>query len=205
LTNALIDRLQNYYGIAIRGKVGNLEAMKEAIQASLRHCIASKRRNLHMSCPAGADSWCRFQQDRAKGTSLYKPGPGLPDEIIRLVKPIDGKTQNQNESLNGMIWNRLPKEVFIGSEVLKLGVYDAVAHFNIGSQAALNVLELRGIDPGTFCHAELEQQDHERVDKAEFKAQEENKKKRKIRRERKKTNTDKCSQKWGVTYAAGGF
>ena len=75
-----------------------------------------------MSCPAGADSWCRFQQDRAKGTSLYKPGPGLPDEIIRLVKPIyerlsndallerclDGKTQNQNESLNGMIWNRLP-------------------------------------------------------------------------------------------------
>ena len=98
-----------------------------------------------MSCPAGADSWCRFQQDRA--TSLYKPGPGLPDEIIRLVKHIyerlsndallerclDGKTQNQNESLNGMIWNRLPKEVFIRSEVLKLGVYDAVAHFNIGS------------------------------------------------------------------------
>jgi hypothetical protein len=174
-----------------------------------------------MSCPAGADSWCRFQQDRAKGTSLYKPGPGLPDEIIRLVKPIyerlsisndallerclDGKTQNQNESLNGMIWNRLPKEVFIGSELLKLGVYDAVAHFHIGFQAALNVLELLGIDPGTFCLAELEQQDYERVDKAEFKAQEENKKKRKIRRARKKKNADKCSQKEGVTYAAGGF
>jgi hypothetical protein len=68
LTDALIDRLQNYYGIAIRSNVGNLEAMKKAIQANLMHCIASKRRNLHMSCPAGADSWCRFQQDRAKGT-----------------------------------------------------------------------------------------------------------------------------------------
>jgi hypothetical protein len=118
-----------------------------------------------------------------------------------LERCLDGKTQNQNESLNGMIWN-LPKEVFIGSEVLKLGVYNAVAHFNIGSQAGLNVLELLGIDPGTFCLVELQQQDHERVDKAEFKAQEENKKKRKIRRARKKKNADKCSQKEGVTYAA---
>ena len=28
VTDALIDRLQNYYGIAIRSNVGNLEAMK---------------------------------------------------------------------------------------------------------------------------------------------------------------------------------
>lgn len=116
--------------------------------------------------------------------------PGLSDNIIKLVKPIyerlskddllerrlDGKTQNQSESLNGMIWNRLPKEVFIGSDVLKLGIYYAVAHFNIGSQAALNVLE---IDPGTFCLAELHHQDQERVHKAESKAQEENKRKEK--------------------------
>ena len=80
-----------------------------------------------MLCPDGADSWCRFKQDKAKGRSLYKPGPGLPDNVIKLVKPIyerlskddllerclDGKTQNQNESLNGMIWNRLPKEVLL--------------------------------------------------------------------------------------------
>ena len=217
LTDALIDRLQNYYGIAIRSNVGNLEAMEKAIQASLNHCIASKRRNLHMLCPDGADSWCRFKQD--KGTSLYKPGPGLPDNIIKLVKPIyerlskddllerclDGKTQNQNESLNGMIWNRLPKEVFIGSDMLKLGVYDAVAHFNIGSQAARNVLELLEIDPGTFCLAEFHHEDKERVHKAEFKAQEENQKKREIRRSRKKKNVDKFSQNEGVTYAAGGF
>jgi hypothetical protein len=66
-----------------------------------------------MICPASADSWCRFQQDRAKGTSLYKPGPGLPDEIISLVKPIyervsndallerclDGKTRSKPESV----------------------------------------------------------------------------------------------------------
>ena len=74
------------------------------------------------------DSWCRYKQDKANNTSKYKPGPGLPDEIIKLVKPIyarlssddllkkkclDGKTQNQNESLNGMIWNRLLKSIFL--------------------------------------------------------------------------------------------
>ena len=39
-----------------------------------------------MLCPDGADSWYRFKQDKAKGTSLYKPGPGLPDNIIELDK-----------------------------------------------------------------------------------------------------------------------
>jgi hypothetical protein len=43
LTDTLIDQLQNYYGIAIRSNVGNLEAMKKAIQANLMHCIVSKR------------------------------------------------------------------------------------------------------------------------------------------------------------------
>ena len=67
-------------------------------------------------------------------TNNYKPGPGLPDNVIAKVKPVydrlsndellkkclDGKTQNQNESLNGMIWNRLPKGVFCRSNSLEI-------------------------------------------------------------------------------------
>ena len=34
LNDAVIDKLQNYYDIAIRGNVGNLEAMKTAIYAA---------------------------------------------------------------------------------------------------------------------------------------------------------------------------
>jgi hypothetical protein len=74
----------------------------------------------------------------------------LPDDIIKLIKPIflrlssnellskclDGKTQNQNESINGMIWKRIPKNIFVRFDVQELGVYDAVAHFNIGAEAA---------------------------------------------------------------------
>ena len=77
LTDAMIDKLQNY-----------LEAMKSAIYASLFHCASSKRRNLHHHCPDGPESWCRFKQDKANQTNNYLPGPGLPDDIIGLVKPI---------------------------------------------------------------------------------------------------------------------
>ena len=52
--------------------------------------------------------------------SLYKPDPGLPRDIIELLKPIYkelssnellakcmyAKTQNQNESLKRMMWER---------------------------------------------------------------------------------------------------
>ena len=117
LTDAMIDKLQNYCGIAIRSNSGDWESMKSAIYASLFHCTSSIKKNLHHYCPNGADSWCRYKQDQANHTSNYVPGPGLPDDIIKMVKPIfvrlssdevlskclHGKTQNQNESINGMI------------------------------------------------------------------------------------------------------
>ena len=60
---------------------------------------------------------------------------GLSEDAL-LTSYLDGKTQNQNESLNGMIWAQVPKEVFVGAYVLHLGVFNAVSHFSIGSQAA---------------------------------------------------------------------
>lgn len=35
-----------------------------------------------------------------------------------------------------MIWKHLPKETFVKSDVLPLGVYDAISHFNIAANAA---------------------------------------------------------------------
>jgi RNase P subunit RPR2 len=75
-------------GIAIRGNFGDLSGMRSAIHASLFHCVSSEKRNLHNHCPDGADSWCSFKRDKANGTKLHKTGPGLPDNIIALIKPI---------------------------------------------------------------------------------------------------------------------
>ena len=44
---------------------------------------------------------------------------------------LHGKTQNQNESFNSMIWDRIPKTRYVSLTQLELGVYDAVANFNI--------------------------------------------------------------------------
>ena len=145
LTDRMIDRLQNYYGIAIRSNVGDLEAMKKAILAALFHCASSALNEYHTYCPQGAESWCRFLADKAKGTTTYKPGPGLPLKLVAELKPIfarlsddtllkkclHGKTQNQNESFNRTIWDRIPKGKYVGKETFEVGVYDAVANFNM--------------------------------------------------------------------------
>ena len=47
-------------------------------------------------------------------------------------KYLHGKTQNGNESFNGLIWERIPKTTSVTLLNLDFGVYDAVANFNIG-------------------------------------------------------------------------
>ena len=84
----------------------------------------------------------------------------------------------ENEALNGMIWERVPKDTFIGSEALQLGVFDAIAHFNIGCQSGLNILSEAGLEPGELCVAAFRQAENLRIHKANYKSAENNKKQR---------------------------
>ena len=67
----IIDRLQNYYGIAVRSNVGNLEGMKAAIHASLFHVASSEKNQWHQHCPDGGDSWCSYKSDKVTGKKSY--------------------------------------------------------------------------------------------------------------------------------------
>ena len=91
-----------------------------------------------------------------------------------------GKTQNQNESLNSMIWNRLPKSIFVGADVLDFGAYDAVAHFNIGSKAATKIFNETCFGARTIFS------DKKRVKKADHRNTPAVKKRRKILRGQKR-------------------
>jgi hypothetical protein len=62
-----------------------------------------------------------------------------------------------------MIWDNRPRTVFVGSDTLHLGIYNAVATFNIGCQASLNILKEAGIEPGKFCTKEMSCTDLVRV------------------------------------------
>lgn len=57
-------------------------------------------------------------------------------------------------------WDWVPKKVFVGPDTLELGVNDAVSHFNIGSQAAINTFTNIGIEPGEFCLEEIKKRGH---------------------------------------------
>ena len=219
LTDSMIDKLQNYYGIALRSNVGNLENMKKAILASLFHVASSESNSWHNHCPQGKDSWCAFQADKANGLKTYKPGKGLPLDVLSKVKPIykelsddkllerclHGKTQNANESFHGTIWNRLPKQTYVRSIQFQLGVYDAVASFNAGSVAMLKILEKMKIDHGKYTLLGCREINELRRKNAEIKRSESFKHRRRQLRGQKKKKDDKHCEIEGKTYEPGGF
>ena len=104
-----------------------------------------------------------------------------------------------------MIWNRIPKNIFVGFDVLQFGVYDAVAHFSIGAEAAVEIFKEVNLDPGEYFLTGMRKINKERIAKADFKGKEVNKKKRKMLRGLKKKKGDKLKQEEGTLYKPGAF
>lgn len=71
------------------------------------------------------------------------------------------ENSNQNESLNGTIWSRVPQEVFVGRDILEFGLYDAISHFNMGSEAVLLLYEALQIACGYYTQRECQVLDSE--------------------------------------------
>lgn len=73
----------------------------------------------------------------------------------RLIKPCAfGKVytwQNVSESLNNIIWSRIPKKVFVRLDTLKMGVFDAIPNYNKGNAAKCLVFKVLGLNPGKNC------------------------------------------------------
>lgn len=129
MTEATINTVQLYYGLAIRRHADEgVSAMKQAIWAEVFHLGSNDEEPCHALCPRDKDSWCNYQVAKINKTP-YKHGEHthLPKTIMREIKPIfkdlsndfllskcvHGGTQNVSESLNSVIWSRLPKKVFV--------------------------------------------------------------------------------------------
>jgi len=90
--------------------------------------------------------WCPPNiKDEPEIKSLFER---LRDDTL-LSKCLHGKTQNVNESLNGIIWTRCPKRVYLGKKTLEMGISSAVLQFNIGRDGIFHVLEVAGLQLGT--------------------------------------------------------
>ena len=137
LTDVAIDTLQNYYGVAIRKNQNNLVSMKSAIWAIYYHSILGDQSELldeqHRYCPKSSTSWCRYQADQINNTSTYNQSRCLPSVFRKELKSIferlsdekllkrclRGYTQNQNESLNNLLWSKCPKRIFYGKKKVR--------------------------------------------------------------------------------------
>ena len=47
---------------------------------------------------------------------------------------LDGLTQNNNESLNALIWKKCPKDVYVSRDIIEIRVVSVVLEFNNGTQ-----------------------------------------------------------------------
>lgn len=97
--------------------------------------------------------------------------------IVEAVKPIfqrlsdpallarckTGKTQNQNESLHGVIWGLSPKEDNVGLAIVKLAVYFAICLFNDGEISVTRLLETLEVLPGIFQELGIRRVDSTRL------------------------------------------
>ena len=109
-----------------------------------------------------SDTWCQYQSDKINGTKHYKSTGALPIDVRSAILPVyndltkpeilkkclHGKTQNVNKSFYAVIQERIPKTHYVGLTKLELGVYDAIATFNDGRKATLDIFRLLKVEPG---------------------------------------------------------
>ncbi|GFX91076.1 uncharacterized protein TNCV_5107061 [Trichonephila clavipes] len=147
LPDSSIDRLQNCYGI----NVGNLSALQQNVAAALFHCSTSVEKLMHGQCSIGKDSWCYYQRELSRSKKPKEKFKGLSNEVLNMIKStylelctkqllnkcLHGKTQNSNECFNGIIWQTVPKEIFMCLKTLKSDTLDAVIQFNEGTRVVM--------------------------------------------------------------------
>lgn len=45
----------------------------------------------------------------------------------------------RNDLINSMVWNAMPKNIFVAFDALELGGYETVAYYMIPADAAVNI------------------------------------------------------------------
>lgn len=136
----------------------------------------------HQLCPNDENTWCKYNQ--AKNNNLTYDHANhfhLPSIIMEELKPtfralsdpellkkcLKGKTQNPNESLNNLIWSRIPKRTFVSLDTLRFGAFDAILSYNDGNLSKIKVMEELGFVAGLNMVKAMRRLDWERIRKAQ--------------------------------------
>ena len=224
-----IDKLQEYYGKAIRGTVNrdavsasaineSVKKMMKGIWAVLYHCtIIPNSKDRHKFCPEGETSWCSYKRT---GKEVEDKTHYLDHVFLELLKPVfrrlserslllrclPGYSQNQNESLNGVVWSKAPKHKFKGPKSIEMAGMSAVLQFDCGQRGRQEVMRLAGIPHGNHTEEGGERKDRKRMYGSARKASEVEKKKRVAQRQAKLVREQEAvAREGGPSYASGAF
>lgn len=102
---------------------------------------------------------------------IYKD---LSDDIL-LERCVGGHTQNNNESLNQLIWWIAPKKLSESFFLVEIAANVAACTFNEGNYVLLNFLHEMGIELEPSAHHRVELADNARIERAEKEAAAESK------------------------------
>lgn len=232
LTRPCIDKLQNHYGNAIRKNVDKsaktnaqvdtvIQNMQTAIKASLYHSVKLEDpEERHQFCPKGKESWCSFQKQKA-GVNITFENSGhhldpvflaflmslydrLSDKKL-LKRCVPGFSQNANESLNALVWNRCPKHRNKGFRQVEVAAGSAALRFNIGASGRHGVMDEMQIPPGDNMKKGSAKKDKDRIRQSLQRATKTAQKYRQIRRNAMQREEERRKAAEGVTYASGAF
>lgn len=232
LTRPMIDKLQKYYGNAIRRCVDKkakskreidnaVKKMQIAIKAVLYHSVKlPDEKKRHQYCDNGESSWCAYQRGKAVGTAAFVNKPHHLDPVFlefltplfdrlsdkKLLKRcLPGLSQNANESVNALVWNRCPKHRNRGFRSVETAAASATMQFNIGAAGRHDVVKELGISGGCYMKAGSERKNKKRVTQANRRATKKFKEARQKIRQAKLAEEERLKAREGVTYQSGAF
>ncbi|KMQ93370.1 hypothetical protein RF55_6534 [Lasius niger] len=183
LTAKVISDLTIYYGLAIRRNPDSIEGMKNEIWAAYYHRSSSDDNPQHHLCPPDPESWCKWRKAEALGTlrAFHHEKPPLSDEVLAVLKPIykdlsseellerclGANTQNNNESLNSLIWTFAPKHLYSGVTTVQIATHFTVCIFNEGFKSILKIMHVMGIKIGPEVFSFVCGRDGDRIARSE--------------------------------------
>ncbi|GFW81990.1 uncharacterized protein TNCV_771191 [Trichonephila clavipes] len=197
-----------------------LSDMRKAVWAVYFHIRSSDEEPLHSFCPVGTNSWCKYQsqvvEDSAK---TFRHSNKLPVAVMDAIKPVfndlsqpkllqkclGGKTQNNNESINSLIWKLCPKTLGCGRKIVDISTNEAIVIFNDGNQGRLKIMQSLGLTVGQFAHKFVTLVDIKIIQTVEVHFNLGTKEVRQAKRMQFKTTCKKLTEKEGTSYACGEF
>lgn len=104
-----------------------------------------------------------------------------------------------------MLWQRLPKDVYVGLRTVLFGLYDCICHFNNRNSGTRDILKHAGVDPGYYTTVACHSRDRRRLKNAKRQSTADEKQARKKRRAAKRSHSERVAVQEGPSYEPGGF